>query len=58
MPAGREFSTSLAGMMHNQGYSVEQIYDELIYCNKVACEPVLHDREIKAIVNSVTRYKR
>lgn len=50
--------TSLAGMMHNQGYSVEQIYDELIYCNKVACEPVLHDREIKTIVNSVTRYKR
>lgn len=50
--------TSLAGMLHNQGYSRKQIYDELMYCNKVACEPLLHDREIKTIVNSVTRYKR
>lgn len=50
--------TSLAGMLHNQGYSAQQIYDELIYCNKVACEPMLHDNEIRTIVRSVTRYKR
>ena len=50
--------TSLAGMLHNQGYTAKQIYDEITYCNKVACEPMLHDREIKAIVNSVTKYKR
>lgn len=50
--------TSLAGMLHNQGYTREQIYDELVYCNKVACEPVLHESEIKTIVGSVTRYKR
>lgn len=50
--------TSLAGMLHNQGYSKEQIYDELIYCNTVACEPPLDRFELRSIVNSVTRYKR
>ena len=50
--------TSLAGMLHNQGYSKLQIYDELIYCNDTACEPRLHPNELKSIVNSVTRYKR
>lgn len=50
--------TSLAGMLHNQGYNPQQIYDELIYCNTVACEPMLDEREIETIVNSVTRYKR
>lgn len=50
--------TSLAGMLHTQGYSPEQIYDELVYCNKVACEPTLDINEINTIVRSVTRYKR
>lgn len=50
--------TSLAGMLHNQGYSRKQIYDELTYCNKVACVPLLSDREVNTIVNSVIRYKR
>ena len=50
--------TSLAGMLHNQGYSKQQIYDELIYCNTVACEPPLDRCELRAICNSVTRYKR
>lgn len=50
--------TSLAGMLHNQGYTKEQIYDEISYCNKVACEPMLYDSELRTIVNSVTRYKR
>lgn len=50
--------TSLAGMLHNQGYTRSQIYDELMYCNKVACEPMLNENEIKTIVGSVTRYKR
>ena len=50
--------TSLAGMMHNQGYSPHVIYDELTYCNTVACEPMLPDSEVITIVNSVTRYKR
>ena len=50
--------TSLAGMLHNQGYSKQQIYEELIYCNTVACEPPLDKNELKVICNSVTRYKR
>ena len=50
--------TSLAGMMHNQGYDPQAIYDELTYCNKTACVPMLPDGEVVAIVNSVTRYKR
>ena len=50
--------TSLAGMLHNQGYSARQIYDELVYCNNSACEPKVHDSEIHSIVRSITRYKR
>ena len=50
--------TSLAGLLHNQGYEKEQIYDELLYANKVACDPMLPINEIQTIVSSVTRYKR
>jgi hypothetical protein len=50
--------TSLAGMLHNQGYTPQAIYDELTYCNTVACEPILPDGEVVSIVHSVTRYKR
>ena len=50
--------TSLAGMLHSQGYSTQAIYDELTYCNAIACKPMLHDSEVVTIVNSVTRYKR
>lgn len=50
--------TSLAGMLHNQGYTAKQIYNELVYCNKVACEPMVHSNELQTIVKSVTRYKR
>lgn len=50
--------TSLAGFMHNVGYSREHIYDELIYANQVACQPMLSTYELDTIVNSVTRYKR
>lgn len=50
--------TSLAGMLHNQGYSKAQIYEELLYANAVACDPPLGRNEIQTICNSVTRYKR
>lgn len=50
--------TSLAGMMHSIGYSKGQIYRELQYANASACRPPLHDSELKAICNSVTRYWR
>ena len=49
---------SLAGAMHNQGYCSSQIYNELLYCNKVACEPPLPAREVENIVNSISRYRR
>ena len=45
-------------MLHNQGYTKQQIYDELVYANTVACDPVLPKSELQTIVNSVTRYKR
>lgn len=50
--------TSLAGMLHNQGYSKDAIWDELNYCNKSACDPCLDPDEITSIICSVTRYKR
>lgn len=50
--------TSLAGMLHNLGYSKSQIYEELIYANTVACDPSLGRNELRSICNSVTRYKR
>lgn len=50
--------TSLAGMLHNQGYGKGQIYEELLYCNAVACDPPLGKNELRNICNSVTRYKR
>lgn len=50
--------TSLAGMMHSIGYSKSQIYQELQYANSTACQPPLPLSELKAICNSVTRYRR
>lgn len=50
--------TSLAGMMHSQGYDKDHILEELSYANTVACDPSLSRRELKMIVSSVTRYKR
>lgn len=50
--------TSLAGLLHNLGYAKEQIYEELIYCNVVACDPPVTSYEIQSICNSITRYKR
>lgn len=56
---GRNISlTSLAGMLHNQGYTKKQIYDELLYVNTVACDPPLDQGELQTICNSVTRYLR
>lgn len=50
--------TSIAGQWHNMGYGKEDIYQELLYVNSVACSPPLDVAEIQSIVNSVTRYKR
>ena len=50
--------TSLAGQLHNIGYSKENIYHEISYANTIACKPPLSNSEIISIVNSVTRYRR
>ena len=50
--------TSLAGMLHNIGYSKANIYKELEYANITACDPPLDKNELRTICNSVTRYKR
>ena len=50
--------TSLAGMMHSIGYTKGQIYRELQFANDTACKPPLDDGELRAICNSVTRYRR
>lgn len=56
---GRNLSlTSLAGAMHNTGYTKQQIYKELCYVNQTRCKPPLHEREIQTICDSVTRYRR
>lgn len=58
-PGARNLSlTSLAGQLHNQGYSKAEIYKELLFCNSVACKPPLDRSEVELIVNSVTRYRR
>lgn len=50
--------TSLAGSMHNIGYTRKQIYQELCRVNQAVCNPPLQDNEIQTICNSVTRYRR
>lgn len=49
---------SLAGQLHNQGYSKETIYRELLKANTEACKPPLPVSEIQSITNSITRYRR
>lgn len=59
LSGGRNLSlTSLAGSMHNTGYSMKQIYQELQHVNKVACVPPLADRELQSIAESITKYRR
>lgn len=59
MPGSRNLSlTSLAGQLHNQGYTKAEIYKELLYANQQACRPPLPQSEVELIVNSVTRYRR
>lgn len=59
LSGGRNISlTSLAGAMHNTGYSKNQIFRELCYVNQNCCHPPLHERELETICDSVTRYRR
>lgn len=60
MPEGGRNSSlaSLAGQLHTLGYTKEQITAELLRANREACKPPLPEREVLAVVNSITRYKR
>lgn len=59
LPGMRNISlTSLAGALHNQGYPPQEIEAELSKANAEACKPPLPAAEVRAIVSSVTRYKR
>ena len=49
---------SLAGLLHNTGYSPRDIYKELLRCNHEACEPPLSTGEVQTIVRSITKYRR
>lgn len=58
-PGMRNISlTSLAGQLHHQGYEKPEIYKELLKANQAACKPPLPVDEVKAIVNSVTKYSQ
>lgn len=60
IPAGcrNQSLTSLAGQYHSQGYDYDEIYDLLMKANEAACSPPLDSREVRAIIRSVSRYKR
>ena len=49
---------SLAGSMHNIGYTRKQIYQELLRVNETTCQPPLDKREVQAITESITKYRR
>ena len=54
---GRNLSlTSLAGAMHNTGYTPAQIYAELKFVNMTQCKPPLDDRERPIPVEMHTSY--
>jgi hypothetical protein len=58
-PGGRNLSlTSLAGSMHNTGYSFDEIFKELLFVNETQCRPPLDTHEVLTIVKSITRYRR
>jgi len=56
---GRNVSLlSLGGSLRETGYSLTQLYKELLYANARACEPPLSRMEVKAVAESCMRYKR
>lgn len=60
IPAGgRNISlASLAGGLHNAGFSKRDIYRLLSRINTEKCKPPLSDREVMNITDSITRYRR
>lgn len=59
LPGSRNLClTSLAGQLHNRGYTKDELAEELFYVNQTACEPPLPRSEVMTIINSVSRYRR
>ena len=50
--------TSLAGSMYQTGYDIDDIFDELCYVNKVACDTPLNETELINICKSISKYER
>lgn len=56
---GRNVSlASVAGLLHNAGFSKRFIFNELLHVNQSACYPMLPRYEVECIVNSICRYTR
>ncbi len=49
---------SLAGQLHNSGASVNDIFNQLIRINDIACDKPLPRKEIETIVKSIVKYER
>lgn len=49
---------SLGGMLLQNGWSKDEIINEMMRCNSVACKPPLDENEILAVYKSVCRYER
>ena len=49
--------TSLAGTMRDRGCEAEEIMALIEVSNRLRCEPILFDRELRAIVKSVMKYE-
>lgn len=49
---------SLGGQLHSQGMTKEQVLAELLRANREACKPPLPEAEVRAVVESVTKYER
>lgn len=48
---------SLGGQLLNKNLTPKEIYEELLYCNNIACSPPLGVNEVQSILKSVMRYK-
>lgn len=50
--------TSIGGTLRTRGLGKEAILSALLIHNEEKCQPPLHDKEVKGIVQSVCNYKR
>lgn len=48
--------TSYAGQLRCMGYSADEVFEEVMKCNQIACKPPLDEFEVSLIVRSIMRY--